>query len=40
VPFKLTGDLKKVMIELGDNKLTAAEEEELRKAREAVGVGD
>jgi len=40
VPFKFTGDLKKVMIELSDNKLTAAEEAELAKAREAVGVRD
>jgi len=40
VPFKFTGDLKKVMIELSDNKLTPAEELELRKAREAVGMGD
>jgi len=40
VPFKFTGDLKKVLIELSDNKLTPAEEQELRKAREAVGVAD
>ena len=40
VPFKFTGELKKVMIELSDNKLTAAEEEELQKARETVGVMD
>ncbi len=40
VPFKFTGDLKKVMIELSDNKLTPAEEEEIRKAKEAIGVAD
>jgi arylsulfatase A-like enzyme len=40
VPFKFTGELKKVMIELSDNKLTPAEEEELRKAKEAIGVVD
>src|SRR4029079_2721528 len=40
VPFKFTGDLKKVMIELSDNQLTAAEEEELRKAKESIGIGD
>jgi arylsulfatase len=40
VPFKFTGDLKKVMIELSDNKLTPAEEEELKKARESIGVTD
>jgi len=40
VPFKFTGDLKKVMIELSDNKLTPAEEQEIKKAREAVGVTD
>jgi arylsulfatase len=40
VPFKFAGDLKKVMMELSDNKLTPAEEEELRKAKEAIGVRD
>jgi arylsulfatase len=40
VPFKFTGDLKKVMIELSDNKLTPDEEQEIRKAREAIGVTD
>jgi arylsulfatase len=40
VPFKFTGDLKKVMIELSDNKLTAAEEEELRKAKEEIAITD
>jgi arylsulfatase A-like enzyme len=40
VPFKFTGGIKKVMIELSDNKLTPAEVEELRKAKEAVGVRD
>src|SRR4030095_12031393 len=40
VPFKFTGDLKKIMIELSDNKLTPAEEAEVRKAREAVGLRD
>jgi arylsulfatase len=40
VPFKFTGDLKKVMIELSDNKLAAAEEEEIKKAKEAIGVTD
>jgi arylsulfatase len=40
VPFKFAGELKKVMIELSDNKLTPAEEQEIRKAREAVGLRD
>jgi arylsulfatase len=40
VPFKFTGELKKVMIELSDNKLTPSEEEEIRKVREAIGVRD
>src|SRR3954468_13479412 len=40
VPFKFTGELKKVMIELSDNKLTPAEEQELQKAKEAIGVVD
>jgi hypothetical protein len=40
VPFKFTGELRKVMIELSDNKLTPAEEAELKKARESIGVAD
>jgi len=40
VPFKFTGDLKKVMIELSDNKLTSAEEEEIRKAKDAIILTD
>ena len=32
VPFKFTGDLKKVMIELSDNKLTPAEVDRLHAA--------
>jgi arylsulfatase len=40
VPFKFTGGIKKVMIELSDNKLTPAEEVELRKAKAAVGIAD
>jgi arylsulfatase len=40
VPFKFTGDLNKVMIELSDNKLTPDEEQEIRKAKEAIGVTD
>jgi arylsulfatase len=40
VPFKFTGNLAKVMIELSDNKLTLAEEEEIKKAKEELGVTD
>ena len=40
VPFKFTGTLNKVMIQLGDSKLTAAELEEIRKAKDAIGVTD
>jgi arylsulfatase A-like enzyme len=40
VPFKFTGDLKKVMIELSENELTPVEEKEIRKAKEAVPVAD
>ncbi len=40
VPFKFTGDLKKVMIQLSDNKLTPEEEAEIKKAREEIGIRD
>ena len=40
VPFKFTGTLNKVMIQLADSKLTAGELEEIRKAKEAIGVTD
>jgi arylsulfatase A-like enzyme len=38
VPFKFTGNLKRVLIGLSDNPLSAADEEEIRRARAAIGV--
>jgi arylsulfatase len=38
VPFKFTGNLKRVLIGLSDHKLTAEDEEEIRRARAAIGV--
>ena len=40
VPFKFTGTLNKVMIEINESQLTAEEKEEIRKAKEAIGVMD
>jgi arylsulfatase A-like enzyme len=40
VPFKFAGTLNEVMIRIGDTKLTAEEQEEVRKAKEAIGVTD
>ena len=36
MPFKFTGDLKKVVVELGKSGLTAADEERLKEAGEAM----
>jgi len=37
VPFKFTGQIRKVVVNLGDAKLTAADQEKLRNAqREAA----
>jgi arylsulfatase len=38
VPFAFTGTLKRVLIGLTDAKLTPADEEEIRRARAAIGV--
>jgi arylsulfatase len=38
VPFKFTGKLKRVVIGLTDAKLTAEDEEEIRRAKAAIGV--
>ena len=38
VPFKFTGNLKRVIIGLTDAKLTAEDEEEIRRAKAAIGV--
>jgi arylsulfatase len=38
VPFKFTGNLKRVLIGLTDAKLTAEDEEEIRRAKAAIGV--
>ena len=36
MPFKFTGDLKKVVIELGKSGLTASDEEALEKTQKKV----
>jgi arylsulfatase len=38
VPFKFTGDLKRVLIGLTDTKFSAADEEEIRRAKAAIGL--
>jgi arylsulfatase len=38
VPFKFTGNLKRALIGLTDSKLTAEDEEEIRRAKAAIGV--
>jgi arylsulfatase len=38
VPFKFTGNLKRVLIGLTDAKLTAEDEEEIRRAKAAIGL--
>jgi arylsulfatase len=38
VPFQFTGNLKRVLIGLSDHKLTAEDEEEIRRAKAAIGV--
>ncbi len=38
VPFKFNGNLKRVLIGLAETKLTAEDEEEIRRAKAAIGV--
>ena len=38
VPFKFTGTLKKVAIQLTDAKLSAEDEEEIRRIRAEIGL--
>jgi arylsulfatase len=38
VPFKFTDKLKRVLIGLTDAKLTAEDEEEIRRAKAAIGM--
>jgi hypothetical protein len=40
VPFKFTGELKKVAIQLTDAKLSAEDEEEIRKIRAEIAVSE
>ncbi|MBI5232248.1 MAG: arylsulfatase, partial [Coriobacteriales bacterium] len=40
VPFKFTGDLKRVLIRLGDEKLSAEDEEQIRRARAAIRLSE
>jgi arylsulfatase len=39
VPFKFTGKLNRVLIRLSDEKLSAADEEAIRRAKAAISVG-
>jgi arylsulfatase len=39
VPFRFTGDLKRVLLRLGDAKLSPEDEEQIRRARAAIGMG-
>jgi arylsulfatase len=38
VPFRFTGDLRRVLIGLGGTQLTAEDEEEIRRARAAIAI--
>ena len=38
VPFKFTGNLKKVVIDLKPEKLSAADDQKLKKAKAAIAV--
>ncbi len=40
VPFKFTGTLNEVIVRIGDTTLTVEEQEEVRKAKEALGLAD
>ncbi|MFL5442508.1 MAG: hypothetical protein ACJ79W_25420, partial [Myxococcales bacterium] len=40
VPFKFTGELKKVAIQLTDSKLSAEDEEEIRKIRAEIALSE
>jgi arylsulfatase len=38
VPFRFTGKLNRVVVRLGDSKLTAEDEEQIRRAKAAIGL--
>jgi hypothetical protein len=40
VPFKFTGDLKKVVVQLTDATLTAEDQAEIEKMRAEIGLSD
>ena len=40
VPFKFTGLLKRVLIRIGENQLTTEDEEQIRRAKAAIGVSE
>jgi hypothetical protein len=40
VPFEFTGEIKKVVIELGKSGLTAAHEQKLEEARQLAALRD
>ena len=38
VPFGFTGELKRVLVRLGDSQLSPEDEEQIRRAKAAIGV--
>ena len=38
VPFHFTGKLNRVLVRLGESKLTAEDEEQIRRAKAAIGI--
>ena len=38
VPFRFTGELNRVLVRLGESKLTAEDEEQIRRAKAAIGI--
>ena len=39
MPFKFTGDLNSVVIRLNDSPLSAEDEEQIRRAKAAINIG-
>ena len=40
VPFRFTGKLNRVLVRLGDSKLTPEDEEQIRRAKAAIGMAE
>jgi arylsulfatase len=38
VPFHFTGNVNRVLVRLGESKLTAEDEEQIRRAKAAIGL--